>query len=128
MGTNVYVALSDIGRIMLQHTQFTDADRNRGGGMFALRLTDLGVPDAEALIPLSFGVVVATIIAHGFSAQWAARRLGLDKGPGRRVLLVGANDWTIDGNPRGREAVTTLLRRGFEAGVIPNLVVPEFVD
>ena len=64
-------------------------------GLFALRLTDLGVPDAEALIPLSFGVVVATIIAHGFSAQWAARKLGLDKGPGRRVLLVGANDWTI---------------------------------
>lgn len=64
-------------------------------GLFALRLTELGVPDADGLIPLSFGVVVATIIAHGFSAQWAARRLRLDKGPGRRVLLVGANDWTI---------------------------------
>jgi polyvinyl alcohol dehydrogenase (cytochrome) len=39
-GTNVYVALSDVGRIMLTYTQFTDADPNRGGGMFALRLTD----------------------------------------------------------------------------------------
>ncbi len=37
---NVYVALSDIGRVMLTYTQFTDADRERGGGMFALRLTD----------------------------------------------------------------------------------------
>ena len=37
---NVYVALSDLGRVMLTHTQFTDADRQRGGGMFALRLTD----------------------------------------------------------------------------------------
>jgi polyvinyl alcohol dehydrogenase (cytochrome) len=37
---NVYVALSDLGRVMLTYTQFTDADRNRGGGMFALRLTD----------------------------------------------------------------------------------------
>jgi polyvinyl alcohol dehydrogenase (cytochrome) len=37
---NVYVALSDLGRVMLPYTQFTDADRNRGGGMFALRLTD----------------------------------------------------------------------------------------
>ena len=35
---NVYVALSDLGRIMLSYTQFTDADRTRGGGMFALRL------------------------------------------------------------------------------------------
>jgi polyvinyl alcohol dehydrogenase (cytochrome) len=36
----VYVALSDLGRVMLTYTQFTDADRKRGGGMFALRLTD----------------------------------------------------------------------------------------
>jgi polyvinyl alcohol dehydrogenase (cytochrome) len=36
----VYVALSDLGRVMLAHTQFTDADRQRGGGMFALRLSD----------------------------------------------------------------------------------------
>jgi polyvinyl alcohol dehydrogenase (cytochrome) len=37
-GTNVYVALSDIGRIMLTFSNFTDADPNRGGGMFALSL------------------------------------------------------------------------------------------
>ena len=37
-GTNVYVANSDIGRIMLNFSTFTDADPNRGGGMFALRL------------------------------------------------------------------------------------------
>jgi polyvinyl alcohol dehydrogenase (cytochrome) len=39
-GERVYVALSDLGRVMLTHTQFTDADRTRGGGMFALRLED----------------------------------------------------------------------------------------
>jgi polyvinyl alcohol dehydrogenase (cytochrome) len=39
-GQHVYVALSDLGRIMLSYTQFTDADRHRGGGMFALRLAD----------------------------------------------------------------------------------------
>ena len=36
----VYVALSDIGRIMLSYSNSTDADPKRGGGMFALRLTD----------------------------------------------------------------------------------------
>ena len=36
-GTNVYVAMSDIGRIMLTYSQFTDADPKRGGGMFALQ-------------------------------------------------------------------------------------------
>jgi len=39
-GTNAYVALSDIGRVMLAYSTSTDADPKRGGGMFALRLTD----------------------------------------------------------------------------------------
>jgi hypothetical protein len=37
-GRNIYVANSDIGRIMLTYTTFTDADPKRGGGMFALDL------------------------------------------------------------------------------------------
>jgi polyvinyl alcohol dehydrogenase (cytochrome) len=37
---NVYVGLSDIGRIMLTYSFSTDADPKQGGGMFALRLTD----------------------------------------------------------------------------------------
>jgi polyvinyl alcohol dehydrogenase (cytochrome) len=36
--SNVYVAVSDIGRIMLTFSTFTDADPKRGGGMFALKL------------------------------------------------------------------------------------------
>ena len=39
-GTNIYVALSDIGRIMLTYSASTDADPKQGGGMFALRLSD----------------------------------------------------------------------------------------
>jgi polyvinyl alcohol dehydrogenase (cytochrome) len=37
-GRNIYVANSDIGRIMLTYSNFTDADPKRGGGMFALDL------------------------------------------------------------------------------------------
>ncbi len=51
-------------------------------GLFALRLTDYGVPGAEALVPLGFGVVIATIFAHGFTAGTFARWLGLDQGKG----------------------------------------------
>ena len=39
-GTNIYVALSDIGRVMLTYSTSTDADPKQGGGMFALRLAD----------------------------------------------------------------------------------------
>ena len=38
--SNVYVAISDIGRITLTYSQTTDADPKQGGGMFALRLSD----------------------------------------------------------------------------------------
>jgi polyvinyl alcohol dehydrogenase (cytochrome) len=38
--SNVYVALSDIGRVMLNYSNSTDADPKQGGGMFALRLED----------------------------------------------------------------------------------------
>ena len=63
-------------------------------GLFAIRLSEAGVADADALIPLSFGVVVATIFAHGFSASWFAKWLGIDRGKGNGVLIVGANDWS----------------------------------
>jgi polyvinyl alcohol dehydrogenase (cytochrome) len=37
---NVYVALSDVGRISLPYSASSDIDPKAGGGMFALRLTD----------------------------------------------------------------------------------------
>jgi polyvinyl alcohol dehydrogenase (cytochrome) len=39
-GTNVYVALADLGRIPVPFSTSTDVDPKRGGGMFALNLAD----------------------------------------------------------------------------------------
>ncbi|QJB70799.1 sodium:proton antiporter [Parasphingorhabdus halotolerans] len=64
-------------------------------GLFALRLVDHGFPGAEALVPLSFAVVIATIFAHGFSAAWVAERLGINEGKGEGVIIVGANRWSV---------------------------------
>jgi NhaP-type Na+/H+ or K+/H+ antiporter len=64
-------------------------------GLFALRLQGLGYADGTLLIGLSFGVVVATIIAHGFTIEWVARWLGVigETRPG--LLIVGATPWSI---------------------------------
>src|SRR3546814_20756861 len=35
------------------------------------------------------------MFAHVFTAQKLSERLGIDQGPGRGVLLIGANSWTI---------------------------------
>lgn len=64
-------------------------------GLFALRLVEYGMPGAEALVPLSFAVVIATIFAHGFSAAWVAEKLGIAEGKGEGVLIVGATRWSI---------------------------------
>lgn len=37
-GKNVYVALADLGRVVVPYSLSTDVDPKRGGGMFALRL------------------------------------------------------------------------------------------
>ncbi|MGB7406086.1 MAG: sodium:proton antiporter [Pacificimonas sp.] len=65
-------------------------------GLFALRLEELGYVDAPALTTLAFAVVIVTIIAHGFSASWLAGKLGIDQGPGRSILIVGATRWSME--------------------------------
>src|SRR5690606_36498924 len=64
-------------------------------GLFALRLEEIGFSDGTILIGLSFAVVVATIVAYGFTINAAARLLGV-KGESRPgLLIVGANSWIV---------------------------------
>jgi 1,4-dihydroxy-6-naphthoate synthase len=52
---------------------------------------------------------------------------GLDRAQADRFVRMYVNDWTLDFGARGREAVRVLLARGHAAGIIPELVEPEFV-
>ncbi len=51
----------------------------------------------------------------------------LDREKTDRFVGMYVNDWTLDFGPRGIEAVAALLARGHAAGVLPRLIVPEFV-
>lgn len=53
---------------------------------------------------------------------------GLERSKADRFVDMYVNDWTLDFGPVGREAVARLLAEGHAAGVIPRLVVPEFVE
>lgn len=57
--------------------------------VFALRLG----PRAEALVPLTFLVIVGTVVIYGLTAPWLARRLGLSIPNPQGVLFVGAHVW-----------------------------------
>jgi 1,4-dihydroxy-6-naphthoate synthase len=53
---------------------------------------------------------------------------GLDRAEADQFVGMYVNDWTLDFGPVGRQAVARLLAEGHRAGVIPKLVVPEFVE
>ena len=53
---------------------------------------------------------------------------GLDRGKADTFVGMYVNEWTLDYGPRGREAVKLLLKRGYEAGVIPHRVEVEFAE
>ncbi len=52
---------------------------------------------------------------------------GLDHAKADKFVGMYVNDWTLDFGPVGRQAVARLLAEGHAAGVIPTLVLPEFV-
>jgi 1,4-dihydroxy-6-naphthoate synthase len=68
-------------------------------------------------------------LEHRAPALAHARQFNRGIGDQRTDTFVGmyVNQWTVDYGARGREAVQALLRRGFEAGIIPERVTAEFV-
>ena len=73
-------------------------------------------------------------IEHGLDNRTEAldyaQQYGRDLDDAKADKFVGmyVNDWTRDFGDRGREAVAEFLRRGHEAGILPKLIEPEFVD
>lgn len=67
---------------------------------------------------------------HRQEALEYALQFGRDLDQAKADKFVGmyVNDWTLDFGERGREAVALLLRRGHEAGVIPEPVELEFIS
>ncbi len=68
-------------------------------------------------------------LEHRAPALAHASRYNRGIGEERTDRFVGmyVNQWTVDYGPRGRQAVQVLLGRGYEAGLIPERVTPEFV-
>ncbi|MBL8897798.1 MAG: sodium:proton antiporter [Planctomycetes bacterium] len=59
--------------------------------IFALRLEELGHPQAQLLVPLTFTVIIGTVVLQGLSARALARALGVAEPALRGVLVLGAN-------------------------------------
>ncbi|MEM8944427.1 MAG: MqnA/MqnD/SBP family protein [Planctomycetota bacterium] len=52
----------------------------------------------------------------------------LDNAKADKFVGMYVNDLTLDFGPQGREAVALFLKMGHEQGILPELIVPEFVE
>ncbi|NOX55906.1 MAG: ABC transporter substrate-binding protein [Planctomycetes bacterium] len=89
---------------------------------------DLGEPAMQEVTAL-LRKSIEYGLEHRTEALEHAMQFGRDLNRQRTDRFVGmyVNDWTLDFGRRGRDAVCELLRRGYEAGVIPHRIEPEFV-
>lgn len=64
-------------------------------GYFAEILLDAGYDDAKILTALTFALVISTVVAHGFSIGWLAKKLNLSSEGKPGALIVGSNPFTV---------------------------------
>ncbi len=132
--------------LIIHEGQLTYADRNLALvvdlGQWWQRETSLPLPLGGNVLRKDLGPKVIREVndllhqsiryglEHRSEALAYALQYGRDLDHSKADQFVGmyVNDWTLDFGPRGRQAVRELLARGHSAGIIPQLVVPEFAD
>lgn len=81
--------------------------------IFALDLEQKGYAQARMLGPLTFTVIVTTVLFYGFTAPYMAKRLKLSEQDPQGVLLLG-------GHRFARAVAVTLRELGYRVVIIDN--------
>lgn len=63
---------------------------------FSANLVDRGVDGAAKILPVTFLVIVGTVLLYALTAAPVARMLGIVKPAETRILLVGGEPWVVD--------------------------------
>jgi len=63
--------------------------------LFAIRLQEIGVENAELLVPLAFTIIIGTVILQGATSKFIANKLGVAEPEDRGFLIIGANPVAI---------------------------------
>lgn len=98
----VTVALATMGSgLNLKETAFVGIVGPRGvvaaaaAGHLAASLIEVGRDDAAILAPLVFATIFISVFGCGFAVAPLARLLGLSQTGPERLLVVGANPWSL---------------------------------
>lgn len=63
-------------------------------GLFGPEMVAAGYADAMLLLPITFAVIIATVLAHGLTLANFARRLKLAANGNNGLMIVGATNWS----------------------------------
>ncbi|WP_316764016.1 cation:proton antiporter [Streptomyces herbicida] len=63
---------------------------------FSTALVDAGLDGADKILPVTFLVIVGTVLVYALTAKPVAARLGVVRSARARPLLVGGAPWVID--------------------------------
>ncbi len=64
-------------------------------GLVAPKLVEAGYAGAEAILPVTFLMIFATVALHGFSMGWLAKRFDLAQHE-HGVLIIGSNAFSVE--------------------------------
>lgn len=63
--------------------------------VFAIKLEQLNMENAELLVPLAFSVIIGTVLLQGLTARPLAKLLGVESPENKGILIIGANPVSI---------------------------------
>lgn len=96
--------------------------------LFAVRLLDLGHPDAVHLETLTYAVVAATVTLQGLSAPWVVGVLGLERTDRRTWVVLGDNPLVAALGDSLRSAGVKVIELTGRAAATENPDDPRFAD
>jgi len=64
--------------------------------LFALRLEEIGVPQTDFLVPLTFSLIIGTVVIQSFTAKRLADKLGISNPEPNGVLIHGVNSVSLN--------------------------------
>lgn len=79
--------------------------------IFALRLAESGMENAGAIVPVTFSVIVATVVIYGLTSKPVARWLKVAESDSQGILFVGAHTWAL-------EIAKVIKNEGFKVVVV----------
>ncbi|MBD3225827.1 MAG: hypothetical protein GF313_13955 [Caldithrix sp.] len=79
--------------------------------IFALRLMENNIAQAQFLVPVTFIVIIGTVVVYGLTAGPLARRLKLSQSNPQGILFAGAHPWAL-------EIIKVIKDKGFAVAAV----------